>query len=252
MVVASDQRFPLIAVFFVACAAPAVALAAEAQSVAAPDIKPGDTWVFDRSVERGTSGFSTQRLDFKVEHVGTDTMVVGIKTDGSPVDFEDHVMGADWSQRRLIDGQQTTTGRPMAFPLTVGKTWGSDYVDPTKHGLQTSAEHHETYKVVGWEDVTIPAGTFHALKIESDDKVKAQFIGASSANSGAVATADGASVVVNSNKTGPHTVYAEFFATFYYVPEMKYWVKTVEDDFNSENVRTMRRTDTLVSFKPSP
>jgi len=230
----------------------AQALAAEPSTMPAPSLKPGDSWVFDRAIERGTSSYTSQRFDFRVEHVGADTMIVGIKLDGSPVDFEDHAMGSDWSQRRMIDGKQTVTGRPFSFPLTVGKSWTSDYVDPTRHGLQTSAEHHETYKVTGWEDVTTPAGVFHALKIESDDKVKGQFMAANGAVAGAVATADGSTIVAHTDRAGPRTVYAEFFSTFYYAPEVKYWVKTVKEDFNSESVRTQKQTDTLVLYKPAP
>jgi hypothetical protein len=204
---------------------PLAALAPSPTTVAAPDLKPGDTWVFDRSTERGTSGFSDQHIDLKVEHVGVDTMVVGIKPDGSPNDFEDHVMGADWSQRRLVDGNQTTTGRPLAFPLEVGKTWTSDYTDPTRFG-------------------------FHAIKIESDDKIKAHFMAANAAVGGALSTADGATVIAKTNHAGPHTEYAETFSTFYYVPEIKYWVKSVEETYNSENVRTRRQINLLVSFKP--
>jgi hypothetical protein len=230
---------------------PFAALASIPTQIAAPDLKPGDSWVFDRSTERGTSGFSNQRFNLKIEHVGADTMVVGIKLEGSPTDYEDHFLGSDWSQTRLIDGNRTTTGRPFVFPMEIGKTWTMDYVDPTRHNLQVSAEHHATYKVTGWEDVTTPAGAFHALKIEGDEKVKAQFMAANAALGGAVSTADGATVIAKTNNTGPHAEYVETFSTFDYVPEVKYWVKAVEDTYNSNNVRTNRRTDLLISFKPA-
>jgi hypothetical protein len=231
--------------------APVSAPAAEMTPLPAPDLKIGDSWVFDRSFERGASGYSKQRLDFVVERVAPERMVVGIKLDGSPAAFEDHIMGPDWSQRRITNGEQTTTGRPFAFPLTIGKTWTSDYVDPTRHGLQVSATHHDTYKVVGWEDVATPAGSFHALKIESDDKVEAKFLAANGAVGGVVTTSDGSTVVAHTEQAGPRTVFAEVFSALYYVPEVKYWVKTVREDFNSEGVRTGRQTDVLVSFKPA-
>jgi hypothetical protein len=244
---------PYLALALVAGLSPASspALAAEPSTISAPALKAGDAWVFDRATERGTSNFTSQRFDFRVEHIGEDTMVVGIKLDGSPVDFEDHAMGSDWSQRRTIDGKQTVTGRPFAFPLTAGKAWTSDFVDPTRHGLQISAEHHETYKVTGWEDVVTPAGAFHALKIECDDKVKAQMAAANGAVAGAMATADGSTIVAHADHSGPRTVYGESFSTFYYAPEVKYWVKTVREDFNSESVRMQKQTDTLVSYKPA-
>jgi hypothetical protein len=250
MFVSGPRRpFPLFPMVF--AIVPLAALAPSPTPIAAPDLKPGDTWVFDRSTERGTSGFSDQHLDLRIEHVGVDTMVVGIKPDGSPNDFEDHVVGSDWSQRHIIDGKQTPTAQPLAFPLEVGKTWTSGFVDSTRYGLQVSAEHQTTHKVTGWEDVTTPAGTFHALRIESDDKVKAQFIAANAAIGGAVATADGATVVAKTNHSGPHTEYAEILSTFYYVPEIKYWAKSVEDTYNSDNVRTRRQTNSLISFKPA-
>jgi hypothetical protein len=254
MMVSLSRLVPAILLATTVVVAPIQAVAAEpaTASVQAPDLKPGDAWVFERSVERGTSNFTSQRLAFRIEHVGSDTMVIGLKPEGSPADFEEHVVGTDWSQRRLIDGAQATTGRPLSFPMAVGKTWSSDFVDPNRHGLQTSAAHHITYKAAGWEDVTTPAGTFHTIRIESDDKVKAQFLAANSAIGGAVTTADGSTVVAQSQTAGPRTVYMEIYSTIYYSPQVKYWVKTVDEQYNSESVRVLRRTDLLESFKPAP
>ena len=242
------SALPAVALIVAASAA----VAADPPSVPAPDLKAGDAWTYDHSFERGTGGFTEQRVDYKVEHVGADTMVVGLKLHGSPVDFEDHIMGPDWSQRRVYNGKQTVIGQPFAFPLTIGKTWAIDRVDPTRIGLQTSAAHHVTYKVTGWEDVTTAAGTFHAIKVESDDKVKVDLMGASAAVGGTIATANGATAVAQSGRSGPHSVYLENFSTFYYAPQVKYWVKTVEDQFNSDSVRVSRETNTLVSYTPAP
>ena len=224
---------------------------ADPESIPAPDLKPGDTWVFDKTIERGTTGYSEQHLVLKLERVGSDTMVVGAKVEGSPREFEDHIVGADWSQHRVIDGNQATVGRPFSFPLNLGKTWRIHYVDATRHGLQASAEHEETYKVTGWSDITTPAGTFHAIKIEADDKVKAQFVAASGAIGGVLASGDSSTAVIHTDKSGPHTVYGEIFHEFYYVPDVKYFVKSTEEIFNGDNVRGQRTTDTLVSFKPA-
>ena len=225
-------------------------VSAQPASTPAPDLKPGDTWVFDRTIEKGVSGFADRHVVLKIKRVGADTMVVGLKIEGSPVDFQDHIAGLDWSQRRIVDGVQTATTRPLSFPLTIGKTWTGVFVDPTHYGLQISAEHQSTYKVTGWKDVTTTAGAFHALVIEEDDKIKGQFAAATGAVGGAVTTADGSTIVAHSDHSGPHTVYGERFSTLYYVPEIKYWVKSVQEDYSSENVRTMRQTDTLISFKP--
>jgi hypothetical protein len=235
----------------VAALAPAAALAADPALVPAPDLKPGDLWLFDRAVERGTSGVSDKRLDLRIERVGADNLVVGMKVDGSPNDYEARVMGPDWSQRRLIDGVQVTIGKPMSFPLAVGKTWTIDWVDQTRHGPQTSARHHETYKVVGWERVTTPAGTFRALRIESEDRVTGHFMGASEAIGGSLATGEGATSVGHVGRSGPHLAYGQVLSSFDYVPEVKYWVKTERDEFDGEGVRVLSSKDQLITFKPA-
>jgi hypothetical protein len=222
----------------IAASAPALALAADPAVVPAPELKPGDLWLFDRAVERGASGVSDQRLELRIERAGADTLVVGVKIEGSPADFEDHVLGPDWSQRRLIDGAPVTIGRPMAFPLSVGKTWTNDWLDQTRRGRQTSARHHETYTVMGWETVTTPAGVFHALRIESEDMVTAQVLGASGG-------------VGRAGRSAPRTVYGQVLSSFDYVPEIKYWVRSRRDEFNADGVRYLGATDQLIAFKPA-
>jgi hypothetical protein len=123
-------------------AAPIASHAADPLFVAAPALKSGDLWIYDQTRERGTTGFSQQRIDLTVDRVDSETMVIGIKADGAPTSFQDHVAGLDWSQRRMVNGQQTTTGRPFTFPLTVGSTWSADYDEPRPQGIQVSAHFH--------------------------------------------------------------------------------------------------------------
>ena len=54
---------------------------------------------------------------------------------------------------------------PFSFPLSVGKTWDVVY-DRAFGSVWAHLERH--YRVVGWEDVTVPAGRFHALKVVMD------------------------------------------------------------------------------------
>ncbi len=228
------------------------ALAADPKSVAAPDLKAGDSWVFDRAHEQGTTGFSQRRLLLRIERVGTDTMVLGIKEEGAPKDFEDHLMGVDWSQRRLFGTEDTVTGRPFEFPLAIGATWSIDYVDPRRLGTRTSAHIHSVHKVVGWEDVTTPAGTFRALKIEANGTEEDQFVVPSVAVSGSTASPiSGATSIAHAQRGGTGVQHVILYAALYYVPDVKYFVKTIEEVYNSENVRISRDTQTLVSFKPA-
>jgi hypothetical protein len=228
------------------------ALAGAPTSISAPTFQTGDSWVYDRANEKGTSGFSRQRLDLTIERVDTDTMIVGIKPDGAPGNYQDHISGLDWSQRRVVAGQQTVTGRPFNFPLTVGSTWEADYVEPRPSGLQTFAHFHTTYKVVGWEDVVVPAGTFHVLKIEAKGMAEGRLASPAMVTGGAVAGSSGSTSFSRAQKAQSEVIQNLTYAAFYYAPEVRYFVKSVEEQSNSENVLTSRDTQNLVSFKVRP
>ena len=231
----------------------ALALAAVAvEGAPSPNVGVGDTWTYDRTAERGPQGFNDQRLDLRIERVGADTMVVGVKPMGSPRDFEDNIVGLDWSKRRLVDGRQTVTGRPLTFPMTIGKTWSTDYVDPTPHGRQLSAHFTTRYRVVGMEDVTTPAGSFHAYKVVGEGGIEAQFAPAAGAVSAVTATPTGATTVTHLDKAAASVEHATTYEEFFYDPKVKYFVKSVEEQYNKENVRTSRITQTLQAYTVKP
>ena len=224
--------------------------AADPAPVAAPEFKTGDRWLFDQTIERGTQGFSQQRLDMKVERTGTDTMLVGVKRDGSPGAYEDHIVGADWSLRRLMDGHDAVTGRPFSFPMKVGQTWAVDYTDPTVRGAQTSNHVKCTYKVTGWEDVTVPAGTFHAIKIEVSGVDQATIAVPNAVVGGAMASPSGGATMTRSQRGGTRLLTVRRNEQFFYVPSVRYYVKSIEEQYNIDEVLLMRETRTLVAFTP--
>jgi hypothetical protein len=41
----------------------------------------------------------------------------------------------------------------------VGRTWQVDYTEKQPNSFYRSERFHHDYSVVGWEDVTVPAGT---------------------------------------------------------------------------------------------
>jgi hypothetical protein len=181
-----------------------IGTAAQAQTVAAPKLVAGDTWIAQRTVERGS-----------------------------------------------VNGHQTVVNRPLSFPLSIGRTWVIDYteVNPNR---QHSSEHFRTpYKVTGWEDITVPAGTFHALKIEADGEWTATFAPSVSAVSGSRVDAQGSTTVVQTGRTTATTASGRTYKAFWYVPEVKRWVKSVEEYYNAGGVRTDRFTEELESYKTS-
>jgi hypothetical protein len=226
-------------------------LANDQGAVQAPAFQVGDSWVFDDTVEKGTAGFGQQRVDLVIERLDESTMLVGLKPDGSPVAFEDHVLGPDWSQRRLVDGEETVTTRPFSFPMTVGQTWSVDYVDPTRRGNQVSDHVRRHYKVVGWADVTVPAGVFHALKVEARGVDEAVIQAPTTAVVGAAVSGGGTTSITHTQRGGQAVLTRVTYAEFYYVPKLKNFVKSVEEQYNNDNVRVIRQTRVLVSYKPA-
>jgi hypothetical protein len=231
--------------------APTAVIAADASSIAAPTFRTGDEWLYHSVIEQGTTGFTEGSYEVKVQDVRDDALVIGIKREGAPTDFQDQQRGLDWSEQRLLDGKLTATDRPYAFPMAVGKTWDVDYDDPTRHGLQTSTHVHRTYKVTGWEDVTTPAGTFHAIKVEVHGTLKAQ-IAASNGGVGGIANTPGSSTaIVHTQNTPAHVEYATTYARIDYAPEVKSFVKSIHETYNAGGVRIHSETRTLESFKPA-
>lgn len=238
----------LAAVFAVVCA-PALA---EDAKVIAPSLKVGDLWSYDETNESGQSGFLQRRLDVSVERVSDASMEIGVKQGGAPTGPQDRVFGLDWSKSRMLDGKETITTRPYAFPMTVGQSWAVDYVDPTRRGAQVSVQVRRTYKVVGWEDIQAPAGAFHALKIEANGADRSILEVPATAVSGAAAGSGGATTVTHAERGGKREIINKIYEELYYVPEVKNYVKYVHEQYSADGVRLFRQSQMMVSYKVAP
>ena len=230
---------------------PVAALAAEPASVEAPSFRVGDSWVFQENVQTGTSGFTQQRLVETIDRVSSDELLMGIKLDGSPRAPEEHRIGLDLSQRLLVNGSEVVTSRPFAFPMKVGQSWTSEWTDPRPQGQRVSARVHRTYKVTGWEDVTVPAGTFHALKIEAKGTIDDEIAVPAQTATAGVAGGGGSTVVAHAQAARKGVVHLTTFDTIYYAPEAKIYVKTVDEQYNASDVLVRRDTNELAAFTPA-
>ncbi|HEY6420163.1 MAG TPA: hypothetical protein VIX59_14280 [Candidatus Binataceae bacterium] len=186
-------------------AAPAAAVATGTGPAAnAPTVHAGDLW---------TDKLREGIHDFKVDSV---------KEDGSMAVDEwgnQIVTTSDWNiltWRSLTYGDTPPTNYQPAlqlfpFPLTPGKHWSetSQYHTPD---MSVSGKNIVEGKVGDWGQVTVPAGTYRALRVDTHDRV----IGRGGA-------AD------------------EIDLTYWYVPEVNRWVKysyrgTAEGSIDAEMV----------------
>ncbi|HET6306035.1 MAG TPA: hypothetical protein VFG12_02540 [Rhodopila sp.] len=223
------------------------AAGAKAETIGAPHVTAGDTWTYQITVEDKT-GWHQRRDETTVERAGPATIAVDVKQAGSTMPPKEQLTGADWSRTRSVNGHETTVNRPLAFPLSIGKTWTVEYAEEHPNRQHSNEHWKHVYKVTGWEDVTVPAGTFHALKIEADGEWTATVAPAVSAVGGARVDAQGSTTVVRTARTLPTTAAGRSYMAFWYVPAAKKWVKSVEEYYDSNGVRNQRFTSELISF----
>jgi hypothetical protein len=127
--------------------------------------------------------------------------------------------------------------------------WRRHYTEQHPNKAHKSEEWNNKYTVVGYESIEVPAGKFNAWKIEAEGRWTAELEPTQTVVQGAQSNADGVSMVTQTQKTTDRTVSGRTYKAFWYVPEVKRWVKSVEEYYGSGGVRNERYTGELESFK---
>ena len=223
-----------------------------AQAVGAPTVKAGDTWTYRTTTEKGASGWNQTRDETTVSRVTSSTIYYTVKPSGSTQPEKELFAGLDWSRAHDIDGKETVVNKPLSFPLTAGKAWEIHYTEQHPNKTFRTEDWVHKYTVVGYESVEVPAGKFNALKIEAEGHWTAELEPTQTVVQGAQSNADGTSMVTQTQKTTDRTVSGRTYKAFWYVPEVRRWVKSVEEYYGSGGVRNERYTGELESFKIAP
>lgn len=238
------QKVYVLALLVIASSAPALA-----QNVNAPTIKAGDTWTYKTTNEKGASGWNQTHDETTVSRVTSSAIYYTVKANGSTQPAKELFAGVDWSRMRDIDGKETVVNRPLSFPVTTGKAWEIHYTEQHPNKTFKSEEWVHKYTVVGYESVEVPAGKFNALKIEAEGRWTAELEPTQTVVQGAESNSAGTSMVTQTQKTTDKTVSGRTYKAFWYVPEVRRWVKSVEEYYGSGGVRNERYTGELESFK---
>ena len=141
----------------------------------APTFKTGMAWTYRQRDE--ISGRETGVVRLEVVGVATDRVTVGLAMVGEPAVNERWDAVGNWEQvgtqgsawlARLGSGAQRIDFVPALplyrFPLEAGKSW-VDTVRAVDPGSGRKTEVKIFAKAVAWEEVTVPAGKFRALKV---------------------------------------------------------------------------------------
>jgi hypothetical protein len=222
---------------------------AAAQAIESPSIKAGDSWIYRVTREKGAAGSTQRRQEITVVRSTSSSIYATVKEAGSTQVPREVVSPADWSRARNVNGQETVVNKPLSFPLSVGQSWTVEYSEDHPNAVHKSESAKSSNKVVGFEDVEVPAGKFHAVKIEVEGRWTAQMEPRVATAVGTDTSADGARVTAVTKKVADATVTGRFYKAFWYVPEVKRWVKSIEEYYSSGGVRSESVAEELESYK---
>jgi len=220
-----------------------------ADSIDPPTYKPGDTWIYQDTVEKGATGWNQSRSEIAISRTTGTSIYYTSKPSGSTQAPHDKISGSDWSRLRNVNGKETLINKPLSFPLSLGKTWEVQYTEQHPNKDHKSEQWISKYTVVAIEPIEVPAGKFNSIKIEAEGTWIAEMEPKASVVQGVQATSTGTTMISQAQKPIAATITGRTYKAFWYVPEVKRWVKSVEEYYNANSERTERYTDELISFK---
>jgi len=224
-------------------------LSASSQSLDLPSIKAGDTWVYRNTTEKGATGWNQSRDEVTVSRVTSSSIYYSSKQSGSNQPTKELIAATDWSRMRDVNGKETVVNQPFSFPLSIGKTWEVQYTEQHPNKSHKYEKWFNKFIVIGFETIEVPAGKFKALKIEAEGRWTAELEPSQLVVQGAQSTQNNTTMVTKVEKTTADPVTGRTYKAFWYAPEAKRWVKSVEEYYSNGGVRNERYTGELESFK---
>ena len=220
-----------------------------AQSIDAPTLRSGDSWTYRNVTERPPNGFTQTVDEISIERVTPTAIYVNAKPSGSSQTPRQVLSGLDWSRIRDVNGKETVVNRPLSFPLTSGKTWDVQFTELNPNRNNKSEQLTVKYSVIGLETVQVAAGTFKAMKVEAEGRWLAEKQPGTTVVQGAQTNPNGTTMSTDVQRASELPVSGRIYKAFWYVPEVRRWVKSVEELYSSSGVRSERVTTELQSFK---
>ena len=212
----------LLVIFSIAALCAESSFAQDPSVVERPTIKVGDSWTYQetndwRSVVTDTYSLAVSSVsDKKIELTRKSEKAGTAATVSETPDL--NTIAKATSDGNII--RYSPDNGAFSFPLEVGKSWEAkaDWTTGERSGSYSLAT-----KVVGWEQVTVPAGTFTALKI----------------------TKTGYYHATNGQNSGSGTMHI----VFWYAPAVKGMVKMQYEDTNWAGAPYNKKTVELVAYK---
>jgi len=170
------------------------AFAQDPARVVKPEIRVGDSWTYRTT---NLLGPGTQEQTLRVGFVDAKTLLVVSTTKGEGKEY-DSSWTPEWN---AVTAQSGMMFRPnsglLRFPLRLGDKHEVNYELLRPRANIPESATSGTSTVAGWETIEVPAGKFRAVRIELDTMVRS----------------------AEAARAFPRR------ATFWYVPEVRRWVK---------------------------
>lgn len=242
-------------IIIAACALVSLSLPAAAETIERPAVKPGDSWNYQITIEspmqknQTSPSWEQKHFETKVIRANQKSILISRKERGSnqiPVEI---LVGSDWRRYRNINGEEIVVNQPLEFPLKPGKSWDIEFTLDRPNSQTKKHENSLAYTVVGWEEVVVPAGKFKAIKIEADGRWRTEIEPSVNTATNTRTDREGTTVVAQSKKAIPRTATGRLYHAYWYAPEVKYFVKSIEEHFASNGALSKRSTEELESCK---
>ena len=194
----TQERAALAALFCLLALLHPVARAQGDAPVPRPEVKVGDRWSYQRVDYDSGRVFGRYTMEVAFAERG---VIHVVTTRAKKLEERDNTFTSDWNAV-ATDGRvfNPHTGL-LRFPLRVGDSYRTQF-EAAILKKSGRASNDRQVKVVGWEEVEVPAGKFRALKIVAE---------------GSFQRLDNASSGTSRN-------------VIWYVPEVRRWVKMVGEN----------------------
>jgi hypothetical protein len=139
---------------------------AAAQPVPKPEVKVDDRWVYRRTDHRAKP--PVYHYELRVSFVDSRAIHTVLARQGKRRE-SDATWTPEWNGVVSVDdGVVEIEAGLLRFPLAVGGAYGAAWQMRRPRVGTFHARHERAVKVVGWEEIEVPAGKFRALKVQAD------------------------------------------------------------------------------------
>ena len=192
-----------------ACAFSGVCAAPPDAPVAKPSVKVDDRWVYRHTDKRRKPPATIYEIrvsfvDSRAIHAVVEQQGRRRETDATWTPEWNVVVAPDEGVVELVKGV-------LQFPLSPGRQYAAAWEIRRPRAGAFHVRHERKVTVVGWEDIEVPAGKFRALRVQADGHFRRLDKLASD----------------------------EARNTYWYVPQVKRWVKHVYQDVQLEVVEEL-------------